>query len=53
MRYHHAFLLLGSSMLASAPAAAAAVPPVLTGAPSAQAITNRCNMYVARSTALL
>jgi len=53
MNYRNHLLLLGSSVLASAASAAApAIPPILTGAPSAAAITQRCNMYVARSTAM-
>jgi thimet oligopeptidase len=46
-------LLVGSA-LAGAPALAAtpAIPPMLTGAPSAAAINQRCDMYVARSTAM-
>jgi len=46
-------LLLVSSTMASAAAAAAPVsPPILTGAPSAKAITQRCDMLVSRSTAM-
>ena len=53
MRSYSPVLLLGSSLLSSAAfAATAAIPPVLTGAPSAAAISQRCDMYVARSTAM-
>ena len=47
-------LLLLSSVLSSGGIAAAAsrTPPILTGAPSAAAINDRCDMYVARSTAM-
>jgi hypothetical protein len=51
-RYGHVVLLLGSSVLATAAAAAPISPPILTGAPSAAAITQRCNMFVNRSTAM-
>src|SRR3954451_7354396 len=46
-----ALLLLGSTLLGSV-ATAAPIPPILTGAPSAAAINARCDMFVARSTAL-
>ena len=46
------FVLLLSSILSSTAFAAAAVPPVLTGAPSAATINKRCDAYVAKSTAL-
>ena len=53
MRAYQALLLAGSSVLGSAVIAApAAVPPILTGAPTAAQINQRCNMMVARSTAM-
>ena len=54
MRQFHALLLLGSTILASAASAAPlpAIPPILTGAPSAAAINARCDWFVARSTAM-
>jgi thimet oligopeptidase len=45
-------LLLAASCLGSAATAAPLVPPMLTGAPSAAAIKARCDMAVARSTAM-
>jgi thimet oligopeptidase len=53
MRNIHALLLAGSAMV-SVPAYSVppAIPPILTGAPSAAAITARCNVFVARSTAM-
>ena len=51
MRDTYALLLLGS-MLGSTAIAAPAIPPVLSGAPSAAAINQRCDMYVSRSTAM-
>ncbi len=51
MRHSCAFLLLGS-MLGSTAIAAPTIPPVLTGAPSAAAINQRCDAYVSRSTAM-
>jgi Zn-dependent oligopeptidase len=51
MRGSHVLLLLGSTLLSSA-ATGAPIPPILTGAPSAAAINARCNMFVARSTAM-
>ena len=51
-RYGHVVLLLGSSVLATAAAAAPISPPILTGAPSAAAINQRCDMFVNRSTAM-
>jgi thimet oligopeptidase len=51
MRHSYLVLLLGS-VLSSTALAAPAVPPILTGAPSAAAINARCDMYVARSTAM-
>jgi len=54
VRQFHALLLLGSTILGSAASAAPlpAIPPILTGAPSAAAINARCNWFVARSTAM-
>ena len=54
MRHFHALLLLGSSVLGTAASAspAPAIPPILTGAPSAAAINARCNMFVTRSKAM-
>lgn len=53
MRKSFAMVLAGSSLFAC-PAIAApfAIPPILTGAPSAAAINRRCDMFVARSTAM-
>ena len=51
MRSKFALLLVGSS-IASAAAAAPISPPILTGAPSAKAITQRCDMFVTRSTTM-
>ena len=51
-RYGHVVLLLGSSVLATAAVAAPISPPILTGAPSAAAINQRCDMFVNRSTAM-
>ena len=51
MRNSYFVLLLGS-VLSSTAVAAPAVPPILTGAPSAAAINARCSAYVARSTAM-
>lgn len=54
MRKVHALLLAGS-VLQSIPAYSAAppaIPPILTGAPTAAQIDQRCNMWVARSTAM-
>ena len=45
-------LMLVSSTLASAAAAAPISPPLLTGAPGAKAINQRCDMFVAKSTAM-
>ena len=46
-------LLAASCLFATAAQAApVAIPPILTGAPSAAAINHRCDMLVARSTAL-
>ena len=50
--YAQGLLLLGSSVLATAVAAASVSPPILTGAPSAAAINQRCTMFVSRSTAM-
>ena len=52
MRASQALLLLGSTLLSSAANAAPLVPPMLTGAPTAAAIKARCDMGVARSTAM-
>jgi len=54
VRQFHSLLLIGSTILGSAASAspAPAIPPILTGAPSAAAIKGRCNMYVARSKAM-
>jgi thimet oligopeptidase len=53
VRHFHALLMLGSTVLGSgAMAAPIAIPPILTGTPSAAAIDARCNWFVARSTAM-
>jgi thimet oligopeptidase len=54
VRQFHALLLLGSTILGSAASAAPApaIPPILTGTPSAAAIKARCDWFVARSTAM-
>jgi thimet oligopeptidase len=50
MRKIIGLLLAGSSLIGTGAAAATlAIPPILTGAPSAAAINQRCNMYVGRS----
>jgi thimet oligopeptidase len=51
MRRLHAVLLLGSSVLSAGTMAAptSAIPPILTGTPSAAAINARCDWFVARS----
>ena len=55
MRQLNALLLLGSTVL-SAPATAAAapagIPPILTGSPSAAAINARCAWFATRSSAM-
>lgn len=51
MRRSSFLLLLGSAMSTTA-VAVPMVPPILPGAPSAVAIDQRCDMYVARSTAM-
>jgi thimet oligopeptidase len=56
MRHHHAILLAGTCLLSSTAIAAAparpALPPILTGAPAAAQINQRCNFFVTRSTAM-
>ena len=53
MRAYQALLLAGSSMLSSiAIATPTAIPPILTGVPSASQINQRCNLMVARSAAM-
>jgi thimet oligopeptidase len=53
MRKFPVLTLLGSSMLCStALAAPVAVPPILIGSPTAAQINQRCDWFVARSTAL-
>jgi len=53
MRKSVAPLLAASCFVASAgQAATTAIPPILTGAPSAAAISARCDWFVARSTAM-
>lgn len=53
MRQIVGHLLAASCLIGtSAGAATNAIPPVLTGAPSAAAINQRCNYYVQRSTAM-
>ena len=52
MRSYRSVLLFGSAFFASQAIAAPPIPPILTGKPSAAAITARCNMLVARSTAM-
>jgi thimet oligopeptidase len=46
------FLLLLACALSSTALAAPAIPPILAGAPSAAAISQRCDMYVSRSTSM-
>lgn len=47
------WLIAGSALMGSgAIVAAPAIPPLLTGAPSASKINQRCDLYVARSTAM-
>ena len=52
MRHFHALLLLASSVLGTGAIAApaTAIPPILTGAPSAAAINKRCDYFVGQST---
>ena len=53
MRKFPVMMLLGSSMLCStAFAAPVAVPPIITGSPTAAQINQRCDWFVGRSTAL-
>ena len=53
MRAYQALLFAGSSVLGSAALAApAAIPPILTGAPTGAQVTQRCNLMVGRSTAM-
>ena len=53
MRAFQALLLAGSSLLGSAALATApAIPPILTGAPTAAQVNQRCNAMVARSKAM-
>jgi thimet oligopeptidase len=53
MRSYQALLFVGSSLLGSAAIAApATIPPILTGTPTAAQVNQRCNMWVARSTAM-
>src|SRR5438270_6471297 len=53
MRKSVAPLLAASCFFVTAAnAATSTIPPILTGAPSAAAINARCNMFVARSTAM-
>jgi thimet oligopeptidase len=53
VRSYHAILLAGSCLLAStAIAAPATIPQILTEAPTAAQIKQRCDLYVARSTAM-
>ena len=52
MRKSVAPLLAACCLIATAASAAPAIPPILTGVPSAAAINARCNMFVARSTAM-
>ena len=53
MRKSVASLLAASCLVATtADARPAAIPPILTGAPSAAAIKARCDWFVARSAAM-
>ena len=54
MRQLSALLLLGSTVFSTAAVAAApaAIPPILTGSPSAAAINARCSWFAARSAAM-
>jgi thimet oligopeptidase len=53
MRRYQAFLFASSCLLGSAAIAApAAIPPILIGAPTAAQVNQRCDMWVARSTAM-
>lgn len=51
MRYAKAFLLIGTSLIATQ-AVAGEVPPILAGSPSAAEIDQRCDYWVAESTRL-
>ena len=53
MRSSRALLLVGLSLVGSPTfAAPATIPPILSGIPTRAQINQRCNMWVARSTAL-
>ena len=53
MRAFRALLLVGSSLVGSPTfAAAATIPPILSGIPTGAQINQRCDMWVARSAAL-
>jgi thimet oligopeptidase len=53
MRSFAALLFVGTSLMGSAGIAAApTVPPILTGAPTAAQVNQRCDLMVAKSTAL-
>jgi thimet oligopeptidase len=52
MRKSSIMLLLGSMLSSTAFAAPAAIPPILTGVPTAAQVNQRCDMMVARSTAM-
>lgn len=52
MRQFRAALLVGSFLMSSEAFAAPAIPPILLGKPSAAAITQRCDMFVAQSKAM-
>lgn len=52
MRNSSLLLLLGSMLSSTAFASPAAIPPILTGVPTAAQVNQRCDMLVARSTAM-
>lgn len=52
MRKYRALLFVGTSLIGSAALAAPVIPPILTGVPTAAQINQRCDLLVARSTAM-
>jgi Zn-dependent oligopeptidase len=52
MRYAKAFLLIGTCVVSTGAIAASDIPPILTGSPTAAEINQRCDMWVARGSAM-